>query len=339
MKDSLRDKLTRGAPLTFWLVVVAYILYKIRLVLEIVAVAALLAFVLQTSLRWLQKIFKIRWLAVVILIGLLVGFGTFVGLVLLPNFITETRILLVQLPNYLNSLRNFVASIHNQWNFLPDFSLALDQLRSYIGRLLASFPTFLSSTLGQTTQVIGTLILAIYMTLNSRSTIEGILRVIPHKYHDKFYGLLANIETRLRGWIFGIGVAMLFVGVGAGVGLYFIGIPLPITFGVFAGILEIIPYFGSIIGTFLPMIIALTTPHGLTKALLVLVLFLVINQVDAHLLQPMLIGKQVNLNPVIVIIAFLIMGELFGLVGVLLAVPTAAIFVTLIDEFIPKAPH
>ncbi|GEM_PF-4712035 len=146
MKDSLRDKFTRGAPLTFWLVVVAYILYKIRLVLEIVAIAALLAFVLQTSLRWLQKIVKIRWLAVLMLVGLLVGFGTFIGLVLLPNFITETWILLVQLPNYLNSLRNFVASIHNQWSFLPDFSLALDQLRSYIGRLLTSFPMFISST-------------------------------------------------------------------------------------------------------------------------------------------------------------------------------------------------
>lgn len=63
-KDSLKYQLTRGAPLTFWLVVIAYILYRLVLVIEIVAVAALLAFVFQTSLQWLQRIVRVGWLAV-----------------------------------------------------------------------------------------------------------------------------------------------------------------------------------------------------------------------------------------------------------------------------------
>ncbi len=337
-KDSLRYQLTRGAPLTFWLVVVAYILYKLVLVLEIVAVATLLALVFRTSLQWVQRIVRVRWLAVLILTGLVVGFGAFVGLVMIPNIIVETQVLLVQLPNYVNSLRNFVASSHNKWSLIPDFSLGLDQLRNYVGQLLATFPLLLSHTFGQTVQAIGTVILAIYMASNPNSVLEGILRVIPRRYHDKFLRLLPAIRVRLQGWIFGIGIAMLFVGIGAGVGLYFIGVPLPISFGVFAGFLEIIPYFGSIIGTVLPALIALTTPHGVTKALTVLGLFLVLNQVDANLIQPLIIGKQVDLNPMIVILAFLVMGELFGLVGVLLAVPTAAVFVTLLDEFNPKPP-
>jgi predicted PurR-regulated permease PerM len=337
-KDSLKYQLTRGAPLTFWLVVIAYIFYRLVLVIEIVAVAALLAFVFQTSLQWLQRIVRVGWLAVLILIGLLVGFGAFIGLVLIPNFIVETEVLLKQLPNYLNSLRNFVANIHNQWSFVPNFSSGLDQFRNYIGQLLTSFPLVLSNTFGQTVQVIGTVILAVYMASNPDSVKQGILRVIPRKHHDEFLKLLRAIKVRLQGWIFGIGIAMLFVGIGAGIGLYLIGVPLYISFGVFAGFLEIIPYFGSIVGTILPAIVALTTPHGQTKALLVLALFLVLNQVDAHLIQPLIVGKQVNLNPVIVIIAFLVMGELFGLVGVLLAVPVAAIFVTLIDEFTQTKP-
>lgn len=337
-KDSLRYQLTRGAPLTFFLAVIAYILYRLVLVLEIITVAVLLALVLRTSWRWLQRIVKVPWLAVLILIGLVAGFGAFIGLVVIPNFIVETQVLLAQLPNYVNSIRNFVASVHNKWPFVPDVTLGLDQLRNFLVRLLISFPFVLSNTFGQTAQAIGTIILAIYMASNPDSAIEGILRVIPHRYHERFHRLLRAIEVRLRGWIFGIGVAMLFVGIGAGIGLYLLGVPLPISFGVFAGLLEIIPYFGSIIGTVFPAMIALTIPHGSTKALLVLGLFLVLNQVDANLIQPVIVGRQVDLNPILVIIAFLIMGELFGLVGILVAVPAAAVFVTLVDEFNPKPP-
>ncbi|MDF5729027.1 MAG: AI-2E family transporter [Rhizonema sp. PD38] len=336
-KDSLGYRLTQGAPLTFFLAVIAYILYRLVLVVEIITVAVLLAVVLRTSWRWLQRIVKLRWLAVLILIGLVVGFSAFVGLVVIPNFIVETQVLLGQLQNYVNSLRNFVASIHSKWRFVPDFTLGLDQLRNFLVRLFISFPLMLSNTFGQTAQAIGTVILAIYMASNPNSAIEGVLRVIPRKHHERFYRLLSAIEHRLRGWIFGIGIAMLFVGIGAGLGLYFLGVPLPISFGVFAGFLEIIPYFGSIIGTILPAIVALTIPHGPTKALLVLGLFLVLNQIDANIIQPMIVGRQVDLNPMLVIIAFLIMGELFGLVGILVAVPAAAVFVTLVDEFNPKS--
>ena len=205
--------------------------------------------------------------------------------------------------------------------------------------MLTSFPLVLSNTFGGAIEVIGTVVLALYMAYDPNSVIRGILRLIPRRHHNQFYRVLDAAGVRLRGWIFGTGVAMLFIGVGAGIGLYLIGVPLPISFAVFAGFFEIIPYFGSIIGTFLPAIVALTVPNGLTKALLVLALFLVLNQVDAHIIQPIVMGKQVDVNPVLVVIAFLVMGELFGFIGVLVAVPAAAVFVTLIEEFTPKPPQ
>ena len=339
-KDSLNYQLTRGAPLALILLTaIAYILYRLVLVIEIVAVAALLALVLRTSLHWIRNIVKVRWLAVIILLGLILGFVAFVGLVLLPNFIVETQILLQQLPDYVDSFRNFAASLHSRWRFIPDVTLGLEQLRGYLGRMLTSFPLVLSNTFGGAIEVIGTVVLALYMAYDPNSVIRGILRLIPRRHHNQFYRVLDAAGVRLRGWIFGTGVAMLFIGVGAGIGLYLIGVPLPISFAVFAGFFEIIPYFGSIIGTFLPAIVALTVPNGLTKALLVLALFLVLNQVDAHIIQPIVMGKQVDVNPVLVVIAFLVMGELFGFIGVLVAVPAAAVFVTLIEEFTPKPPQ
>ncbi|MEH2048789.1 AI-2E family transporter [Nostoc sp.] len=67
-----------------------------------------------------------------------------------------------------------------------------------------------------------------------------------------------------------------------------------------------------------------------------MILFFVMNQIDAHVVQPLVMGQQVNIHPVMVIVTFLVMGKLFGFIGVLLAVPTAAVIITLIDEFMPE---
>lgn len=141
---------------------------------------------------------------------------------------------------------------------------------------------------------------------------------------------MTNSKVKLQGWLFGTLIAMLFLGVTSCLGLWPIGIPLPLSFGLIAGLLEIIPYFGSVVGTFLPALVALTISP--VKLLLVLGLFLILNQIDAHIIQPVIVGHRVNLRPAVVIIAFLVMGELFGFVGILIAVPTAAIMLAIFEE-------
>ncbi|MBV8883439.1 MAG: AI-2E family transporter [Chroococcidiopsidaceae cyanobacterium CP_BM_RX_35] len=333
-RDTIENQLTRGAPLALLLAIIIYILYRLVLVLEILAIAALLALVLRTSLRWLRKIVKVRWLAVLILIGLVVGFGAFIVLFVIPNFVTETQLLASQLPNYVNRLRNFDSSLRSKYSFVPDVSQALVQLKSFLVSIFDIFPLLLRNTFGGTIETIGTLILALYMAYDPNSVIRGILRLVPRRHHERFKRLLQSTEVRLEGWIFGTGVAMLIIGVGAALGLWVLGVPLPVSFGVFAGVFEVIPYFGSIVGTILPALVALTISP--IKAVFVVVLFLILNQVDAHLIQPLIMGQRVKLSPVMVIVAFLVMGELLGFFGVLLAVPAAAVFATIIDEFTPE---
>lgn len=91
---------------------------------------------------------------------------------------------------------------------------------------------------------------------------------------------------------------------------------------------------GSFVGGFLPALVALTISP--LKLLLVLVLFLLLDRIDAHIFQPIVVGQQVNLHPVTVIIAVLIMGELLGLVGVIFAIPAAVVVTTFFDEFTAK---
>ncbi|HEY9614075.1 AI-2E family transporter [Allocoleopsis sp.] len=328
--------LTSGAPLAVFLAVGLLILYNLLPVLELVAVALLLALVLRTTLRWLQKIFRVRWVAVMIMVGLLGGFGLFVGLVVIPSFVEEAQNLSSALPKYLHSLINLSRQLHNSVSFVPDLSQGLEQLTDILKRLVSSLPVLLRNTFDLSLQAVATLILAIYMVYDPDALVDGILRLTPQRQHKRLKRLLESTKVRLRGWIFGTGLAMLIVGVGAVIGLLILRIPLAVPLGIVAGILEIIPYVGPIVGAVLPALIALTIQP--TKALLVLIYFLILNQVEVHLIQPIVMAQRVKLHPVMVILAFLTMGKLLGLIGILLAVPIAAVLVTVVDEFTPKEP-
>ncbi|ARV58955.1 AI-2E family transporter [Nostocales cyanobacterium HT-58-2] len=329
--DNGCSRLTRGAPLAVILAAALYILYQLLPVLELVAIAALIALVLRTLLRFLQKVVKSQDIAILVLIGLIVGFGVLLTTVVIPNATFQAENLLTTLPAYLNTLTGDVEQLRRKFTFVPDISLSLVQLRNFINQLLGGVPIFLGQAFNFTLELVATVILALYMAYDPKSLVNGILRVIPRRHHQRFRRILKASQNRLRGWIFGTGIAMIFLGLGAAFGLWILGIPSPFAFGIIAGLFEIIPYFGSIVGTFLPALVALSISP--IKLVFVLILFLILNQIDAHIVQPLVMGQQVNIHPVMVIVTFLVMGKLFGFIGVLLAVPAAAIIVTLIDEF------
>ncbi|MEH2347217.1 MAG: AI-2E family transporter [Nostoc sp.] len=332
--DNGWSQLTRGAPLAVMLAAALYILYQLLPVLQLVAIAALIALGLRTLLRFLQKLVKSQDAAVVLLIGLILGFGVLLATVVIPSATFEVQNLLITLPAYLNRLTGDVEQLRQKFTFIPDISLSLIQLRNFINQLLGGVPVFLGQAFNFTLELLATLILALYMAYDPDSLVNGVLRLVPRRHHQRFKRVLDACQFRLRGWIFGTGIAMIFLGAGAALGLWILGIPSALAFGIIAGLFEIIPYFGSIVGTFLPALVALSISP--IKLVFVLILFLVLNQIDAHIVQPLVMGQQVNIHPVMVILTFLVMGKLFGLIGVLLAVPAAAIVVTFIDEFTRK---
>ncbi|MBO3458984.1 AI-2E family transporter [Aetokthonos hydrillicola Thurmond2011] len=328
--------LSRGAPFAVIVAVSIYILYRLLPVIELTALAALIALILRTVLRWLEKIVKSPWLSILILIGFILGFVVLILAVVIPSLITETQNLLVTLPHYLDVLNRRIEELHRTNSLIPDISQGIVQLQRAADALLKEVPLLLRETLGLPLEFVATLILSLYMAYDPKSLINGILRLVPRRNHQKFKHFLSSLEVRLKGWIFGTGVAMIFLGLGATLGLWALGIPSALAFGIIAGLLEVIPYVGTIVGTVLPALVALSISP--VKMLLVLGLFLILNQVDAHLVQPLVMGKQVNLHPVMVILTFLVMGKLLGFFGVLLAVPIAAVVVTIIDEITCEQP-
>jgi predicted PurR-regulated permease PerM len=323
-------RLTRGAPLAVLLAAGLLIAYEALLALELIAVAMLIALVLRTFVRGLGRLGAGPWFSVIILLVAFGAFGAMFWLVLVPNLVWETRTLASQAPGYIDSLANLAQDV----SFVPDPSELANQLKSSSSDLINSLPS-LTTRIGELTGgIVAAIFLALYMSINPWPLVSGALLLVPGDQRKGAERFLDTLEHRLRGWIVGLVIAVLIVGVGVGLGLWIIGVPLPLTFGILAGLLELVPYIGQIVAALLPALVALTISP--VKALLVVVLFIIVNQVDPHIIQPLVMGREVRLPPAIVIISFLILGELLGLVGILLAVPAAVVAATLVDEMASK---
>lgn len=305
------------------------ILYELLPVLELTAIAALLALILRTFVLLLERIGLRPWVAILVLFGLLAASGAFIWLAIVPNVVEETVVLASAVPGYVDSLATLLTRLQVV-GLVTDLYGDLSQLQGYLNDILGSLPGLLTAATNVIVAAIATVVMALYMAYDPGSLIRGVLRLVPRQRRERTRKVIENLEVRLRGWIVGMALAMLIVGTGAGVGLWLLGVPLALTFGILAGLLELIPYFGQVVGALLPALIALTISP--IKALLVVVLFIILNQIDGHLVQPLVMGRRVNLHPVVVILSFLVFGELLGFIGVLLAVPAAAFLVTLVDE-------
>jgi predicted PurR-regulated permease PerM len=119
--------------------------------------------------------------------------------------------------------------------------------------------------------------------------------------------------------------------------LLIIGVPYALLAGALAGIADIIPYIGPFVGA-VPAVIAAAIAGGWLKVAVVIGSLIVVNQLEAHLLSPRIIGRTVQLSPLVVIFALLIGGSLYGLTGLIVSVPVAGIVRVFIDHFVVARP-
>jgi predicted PurR-regulated permease PerM len=330
-QDNLVDRLTHGAPLAVLLALAIFLAYELLAVLELIAIAMLVALVLRTIVRGLERLGAPPWLAVVILLGMFVGFAALVHWVIVPRLVQEaTR----RIPNGASSM-NAVTDLLRSVPFINPSHL-LQRIENHVSQIIGVLPALVTHTASALAAAVVGLFLSIYMAVSPGSLIDAVLRIVPGDRRNAVTEFLECLGRRLRGWIVGTLVVACFVGVGAGIGLWLLGVPLPLTFGLIAGILDVIPYLGSVIGAVLPALVALTISPA--KAIEVVALFIVLNQIESHVLQPQIMGREVDLHPALELVAFLVFGELLGLVGAFLAIPEAVLIGTLVDELTEAVP-
>jgi predicted PurR-regulated permease PerM len=145
--------------------------------------------------------------------------------------------------------------------------------------------------------------------------------------------ILRDLNLTIRAWVIGQIIAMVLLAALTTLGLWALGMPYFLAFGVFAGVAAIVPFFGVLLSTLLPALFALGA-FGVTKALLVGALGVVVHLIEANFVAPVVMERQVNLPPVITIAGVLLIGKLFGLGGLIIAVPILALVMILVRHIL-----
>jgi predicted PurR-regulated permease PerM len=313
-------------------IALAWLAIRLSHFLLVILFAILLATAIDEPVTWLQERGVPRPLGILLhYIALLILFGIAI-LVLIPLVTTEAKLLSTELPGYLVSLESLIDRYTP--GPAPHFSVAeIEQdLQGHLGSVVDRLEkiTLEGIRIGLYTFI--TLVLGFFLA--SEPDIVGKLatRFVP-QHKDRIDRVASETRDRIGAWARGQLMLGLIFGILMGVGLKLIGVPFALSLGVAAGILELLPYVGGLVTVVLAGITALSL--GLPQVIAVIVLYLVLVNVESHILEPWLFGKAVGLPPVAILLALLTGVELIGIAGALLAIPLLVILWVLVEELYP----
>ena len=178
--------------------------------------------------------------------------------------------------------------------------------------------------------VIVMLITALYIAINPSPLVNGVVRLFPPPRRQWALEVMGRIRGAWVGWLRGLIVAMLIIGILVYVGLRIVGLEFPIFFAVLSALFEVVPYFGALVSGAPAVLLGLT--HSPGKALAVLAVVIVAHQVDGNIVSPLVMARAVRLHPAVVAIGVVVVERLFGFVGLIIAVPLIAAFIILVEE-------
>jgi predicted PurR-regulated permease PerM len=171
---------------------------------------------------------------------------------------------------------------------------------------------------------ISVLVMGIYLALRPGLYREGFIMLAPPVHRELVRDILADLARTLRAWIVGQILAMTVLGVLTWIGLELLRVPYALAFGVFTGAVAIVPFFGTLFSTLLPALFVLGTGSAM-HAFWVVLLGIGVHAFESNIVAPMIMERQVQLPPVLSILAVLIMAHLLHLIGLFVAVPVLCV--------------
>jgi predicted PurR-regulated permease PerM len=318
-----------------------FLLYLLAPVLTPFLAAALLAYLGDPLVDRMEAKGLPRTAGVVVIFILLFAALAGVLLLLLPALQQQLLVLMNALPSYLTWLQNHLTPWLNeqlgldvQWLDAATLKTALKEHWSQFGGAAGGVMSWLSASGMAVLAVIANLILipvvSFYLLRDWNLLMARIRGVLPRKWQNTVVRLATDSDTVLGAFLRGQLLVMLALAMVYSLGLWWIGLELALIIGVVAGIVSFVPYLGFIIGAVLAAVAALMQFHEAYYVLLVLAVFGVGQALEGMLLTPMLVGDKIGLHPVAVIFAVMAGGQLFGFVGVMLALPAAAVVMVLL---------
>src|SRR5262245_54706495 len=302
--------------------------YSVAEILLLLFVAVLFS----VYLAWVTEIFQQRlgaprWLGLIAALALTILACVGIGALMIPPLIDQTQELINTLPLRLAQVEAQLLDLARRSPVAAQILPELRQGQSYTGTVLSEVGQQLRglvpvvwSGAGFLVHFISVLVMGIYLALRPAVYREGFIVLAPPVHRELVRDILGDLGRTLRAWIIGQLLAMVVLGVLTWIGLEILRVPYALAFGVFTGAVAIVPFFGTLVSTLLPALFVLGT-SGVGYALLVALLGVVVHIVEANIVVPMIMERQVRLPPVLSILSVLIMAHLLHLIGLLVAVP------------------
>lgn len=270
------------------------------------------------------------FLVVIGLIGLLIA-------TIIPNLIDQITQLVTGLPALLKNLRTELSEL-SRYRWYQQFGVAkliaklkvepATILPKILGGFTSGVPSLIGSVAGTVISVITIPVLLFYMLKDGERLVPAVQRVFPDKYQTEISTVFTRMSSTLSHYIAGQAIECLFVGSFTFIGYLIIGMPYAFLLGFIAGVVTIIPYLGPYIGIAPALMVALTQGWG--KVVLVIVVVLIVQQTDGNLIYPNVIGRSLDIYPLTIIVLLLVAGNLWGILGTILAVPAYAVGKTIV---------
>jgi len=316
-----------------------WLLVLLRDVVLLIYVSALFAIGFSPVVRYLERQRRFwtgtrrvpRWVAILIVYLAILGLLAAVGLAILPPLIRQAREFATRLPELLEQAQGFLIArgiLAEPITLREAIEHAPAGGTDAVGTVVAALWGLLGGAVGLVT----ILILTFYLVVESDAILTTFVRLFPRQRRPLVATVVGEIGRKVSAWLGGQLVLAAVIGGSAAIGLGLMGVPYFYVLAVIAGVGEMIPVVGPLLAAIPAIAVALGVSGKL--ALFVAIFFLIQQQVENHVLVPKLMERQVGVSAVTVIIALLVGSSLLGIVGALLAVPSAAIAQVLLQELV-----
>lgn len=345
------DRFVRGTLITIAVAVLLYIMNLLSSILLPFFLGWVIAFLLYPMVRFVQYRMRVKSRVLSILISLIFVIAVISGILYLivPSIISQFERLGELVTSYLHevtNVKNFPEAIKD-WlkTNTPTIQSAFEneKVNEAFRKIAPQLVALITKTANVIINIIAslmTLVYAFFILIDYEILADGFIRIFPKKSRPFWKSLISDVDEQLNNYIRGQGTVALCIGVLFCIGLTIIGFPMAIGMGILIGVLSLIPYLHGLALipiVFLSLLKAADTGQNfwiiLGSALLV---FIIVQIISDTILTPKIMGKAMNLNPAILLLALSVWGTLLGFIGLIIALPLTTLIITYYKRYVTK---
>lgn len=294
------------------------------------------AFILQPMVLFFQRKVKNRSLSVAIVLTIFIVIIVLTIRLTFPQIGREIKELIIKFPEILDQIETIVDNFASRFDFLPiDYQPNFDNLNvffsKYVEKLYELPSKLVNSFFSYISIIVVMPISLIYFLLDYEKIISGLRDYLIKKEKNKLKDYLAELNHKMSSFFRGSLIVMVTLAIVTTITFLIIDLDFAFFFGIIVAITNVIPYAGPYIGALLPVVFALVDSPQ--KALTVILAIFIIQNIESNFFTPFVQARQNKVHPLLVILSLLVFGTLFGIIGMLIAVPMLMIIQTTLKYY------